>query len=113
MLVNSGQGNFPVAAATGRVSALSFMVNGLIDLGPDDGPQVFAGGGAGYSHAQVNVFIHTQFLPGSVDNQLGGSPCIPGGTIAVCSNPITGLGTGRPTATRLPREFQFGLKLYF
>ena len=56
MLVNSGQGNFPLAAATGRVSALSFMVNGLIDLGPDDGPQVFAGGGAGYSHAQVNVF---------------------------------------------------------
>ena len=56
MLVNSGQGNFPLAAATGRVSALSFMVNGLVDLGPDDGPQVFAGGGAGYSHAQVNVF---------------------------------------------------------
>ncbi len=56
-----------------------------------------------------NVFNHTQFLPGSVDNQLGGSPCVPGGTIAVCANPTT----GRPTATRLPREFQFGLKLYF
>lgn len=56
-----------------------------------------------------NVFNHTQFLPGSVDNQLGGSPCVPGGTIAVCANPTT----GRPTATRLPREFQFGAKLYF
>ena len=56
-----------------------------------------------------NVFNHTQFLPGSVDNQLGGSPCVPGGTIAVCANPTT----GRPTATRLPREFQFGIKLYF
>jgi hypothetical protein len=56
-----------------------------------------------------NVFNHTQFLPGSVDNQLGGSACVPGGTILVCANPTT----GRPTATRLPREFQFGLKLYF
>lgn len=55
MVVNSGQGFYPAAPATGRASALSFMVNGLIDLGPDDGPQVFAGGGVGYSHAQINA----------------------------------------------------------
>ena len=56
MVVNQGQGFFPSSPATGRASALSFMVNGLIDLGPDDGPQVFAGGGVGYSHVQVNAF---------------------------------------------------------
>jgi hypothetical protein len=55
-----------------------------------------------------NVFNHTQFLPGSVDNQLGSSACVPGGTALVCSST-----TGRPTATRNPREFQFGAKLYF
>ena len=56
MVVNQGQGFFPSSPATGRASALSFMVNGLIDLGPDDGPQVFAGGGVGYGHVQVNAF---------------------------------------------------------
>jgi hypothetical protein len=55
-----------------------------------------------------NVFNHTQFAPLSVDNSLGTSACVPGGTIAVCTTT-----TGRPTATRLPREFQFGLKMYF
>jgi len=55
-----------------------------------------------------NVFNHTQFLPSSVDNSLGGSACVPGGTILTCSST-----TGRPTATRNPREFQFGLKMYF
>ena len=56
MVVNQGQGFFPSSPATGRASALSFMVNGLVDLGPDDGPQVFAGGGVGYAHVQVNAF---------------------------------------------------------
>ena len=56
MVVNKGQGFFPSSPATGRASALSFMVNGLVDLGPDDGPQVFAGGGVGYGHVQVNAF---------------------------------------------------------
>ena len=55
-----------------------------------------------------NVFNHTQFFLESANgNVLGGSPCVPGG-IAVC-----GSTTGRPGSTRLPREFQFGLKLYF
>jgi hypothetical protein len=55
-----------------------------------------------------NVFNHTQFLPSSIDNQLGGGACVPGSAILVCSST-----TGRPTATRNPREFQFGLKMYF
>src|SRR5690242_13036401 len=33
--------------ASGSTSALSFMVNGLLDFGDDDGVQGFVGGGAG------------------------------------------------------------------
>src|SRR6266516_2898524 len=55
-----------------------------------------------------NVFNHTQFFLESANgNVLGGSACVPGG-LAVCTST-----TGRPGSTRLPREFQFGLKLYF
>lgn len=55
-----------------------------------------------------NVFNHTQFfLEGANGNVLGSSPCVPGG-IAICL-----ATTGRPGSTRLPREFQFGLKMYF
>ena len=36
----------------GNSSALSFMLNGLLDFGPDDGLQGFAGGGVGV--ARVN-----------------------------------------------------------
>jgi len=55
-----------------------------------------------------NVFNHTQFFLESANgNVLGSSPCVPGG-IAVCTST-----TGRPGSTRNPREFQFGLKLYF
>ncbi|MEY4160734.1 MAG: hypothetical protein RLZZ136_1355, partial [Pseudomonadota bacterium] len=35
------------AAVDGKADALSFMVNGLLDFGPDDGLQGFIGGGAG------------------------------------------------------------------
>jgi hypothetical protein len=55
-----------------------------------------------------NVFNHTQFfLEGVNGNVLGSSPCVPGGT-AICTST-----TGRPGSTRNPREFQFGLKMYF
>ncbi|HKE56247.1 MAG TPA: TonB-dependent receptor, partial [Pyrinomonadaceae bacterium] len=55
-----------------------------------------------------NVFNHTQFFLESANgNVLGSSPCVPGG-IAVCTST-----TGRPGSTRNPREFQFGIKLYF
>ena len=39
---------------TGNVSALSFMVNGLLDFGPDDGLQGFVGGGAGVGRVKLN-----------------------------------------------------------
>ncbi len=38
---------------TGNVSALSFMMNGLLDFGPDDGLQGFVGGGAGIGRVKV------------------------------------------------------------
>ncbi|WP_043607470.1 outer membrane protein, partial [Novosphingobium sp. B-7] len=39
----------------GSTSALSFMVNGLLDFGPDDGLQGFIGGGAGVAKAKYYV----------------------------------------------------------
>jgi outer membrane protein OmpA-like peptidoglycan-associated protein len=47
---NGGTGSFAAGTyngATGRSSALSFMVNGLLDFGDDDGIQGFVGGGVG------------------------------------------------------------------
>lgn len=43
----------------------------------------------------INAFNHTQFITTSINNQLGSTT------------------TGLPSAARLPREFQFALKLYF
>ena len=37
----------------GATSALSFMLNGLLDFGPDDGLQGFVGGGVGVSRGKV------------------------------------------------------------
>lgn len=37
----------------GAASALSFMLNGLLDFGPDDGLQGFVGGGVGVSRGKV------------------------------------------------------------
>jgi len=55
-----------------------------------------------------NVFNHTQFFLESANgNVLGSSACVPGG-VAICTST-----TGRPGSTRNPREFQFGLKMYF
>jgi hypothetical protein len=55
-----------------------------------------------------NVFNHTQFFLESANgNVLGSSPCVPGG-VAICTST-----TGRPGSTRNPREFQFGIKMYF
>ncbi|NOU02655.1 MAG: porin family protein, partial [Novosphingobium sp.] len=38
---------------SGRVSTLAMMLNGLIDIGPDDGLQGFIGGGVGYAHSKL------------------------------------------------------------
>lgn len=47
----------------------------------------------------TNVFNHTQFTGV--------------GTTLSVTNPLTTNLVGRPSSTRFPREFQFGLKLYF
>src|SRR4051812_36817209 len=52
------------AGVKGRNDALSFMVNGLVDLGPDDGLQAFAGGGVGV--ARVHSFIPTAVSVGTI-----------------------------------------------
>src|ERR1700712_4062732 len=48
----------------GHTDALSFMVNGLVDFGPDDGLQGFVGGGVGV--ARVHSFIPTPVTFGTV-----------------------------------------------
>ncbi|MEP3723603.1 MAG: outer membrane beta-barrel protein, partial [Parasphingorhabdus sp.] len=46
-----------VRTINGEVNALSFMLNGLLDFGDDDGIQGFAGGGVGVARTEVtNVF---------------------------------------------------------
>ncbi|WP_156441995.1 outer membrane beta-barrel protein, partial [Blastomonas sp. CCH7-E1] len=41
-------------ASVGSANALAFMVNGLIDFGPDDGLQGFVGGGVGVARTDFN-----------------------------------------------------------
>lgn len=56
-------GNYTVA---GDANALSFMVNGLLDFGDDDGLQGFVGGGVGVARVDVNtVFAAPAFLDDS------------------------------------------------
>ena len=50
----AGTGSFD---SVGDVNALSFMVNGLIDFGEDDGVQGFVGGGAGVARVDVQNLI--------------------------------------------------------
>ena len=47
-------GNFNYAG--GRTSALSFMVNGLLDFGDDDGIQGFVGGGVGVARVKADNY---------------------------------------------------------
>jgi OOP family OmpA-OmpF porin len=55
----------------GRTNALSFMVNGLLDFGPDDGVQGFVGGGVGVARVKfrnLNFFSNFPFLSDSDTN---------------------------------------------
>jgi opacity protein-like surface antigen len=47
-------GGGPVFGASGSTSALSFMVNGLLDFGDDDGVSGFVGGGVGVARIDYN-----------------------------------------------------------
>ncbi|OWK27629.1 OmpA family protein [Sphingomonas dokdonensis] len=55
-LVNAGPGTYDYAG--GRSSALSFMVNGMLDFGDDDGIQGFIGGGAGVARIKSRVALN-------------------------------------------------------
>lgn len=46
-----------IYAANGEVNALSFMLNGLLDFGPDDGLQGFVGGGVGVARVDADATI--------------------------------------------------------
>ena len=50
--VNAPAGSYD--GAGGRTSALSFMLNGLLDFGDDDGIQGFVGGGVGVARVKAN-----------------------------------------------------------
>ena len=52
-LVNIASGSLD---AGGRTSALSFMVNGLLDFGDDDGIQGFIGGGVGVARIKADSY---------------------------------------------------------
>ena len=47
---------FPASrdSAQGHTSALSFMINGMIDIGDDDGISGFVGGGVGYARTKFH-----------------------------------------------------------
>ena len=52
-----GGATFGPRSINGEVNALSFMLNGLLDFGDDDGIQGFAGGGVGVARTEVtNIF---------------------------------------------------------
>ena len=51
----SGTTSYTDAQLGGGAEALSFMANGLLDFGPDDGLQGFVGGGVGVGRVKVGV----------------------------------------------------------
>ncbi len=58
--------------AGGDASVLSFMLNGLLDFGPDDGLQGFVGGGAGVARTKANGVTIDTTGPGVVDDSDSG-----------------------------------------
>jgi len=56
-LGTSPAGNFDYAG--GSTSALSFMINGLLDFGDDDGIQGFVGGGVGVARVRAKLALNT------------------------------------------------------
>lgn len=54
-------------AANGSFDALSFMLNGLLDFGPDDGLQGFVGGGVGVARTGFDATVR-ESSPGAFDD---------------------------------------------
>lgn len=80
--VTVGTSGFPAGAngnlafpetvdARGEANALSFMVNGLFDFGPDDGLQGFVGGGLGVARTAIDARITESGSPGVDDSDSG------------------------------------------
>ena len=57
-LGSTASGNYDYAG--GSTSALSFMLNGLLDFGADDGIQGFIGGGVGVARVKANYALNTR-----------------------------------------------------
>lgn len=51
-------GNYSYAGR--ETTALSFMINGMLDFGPDDGLQGFVGGGAGVARVKSKIALNTR-----------------------------------------------------
>ena len=58
--------------AAGGTGVLSFMVNGLLDFGPDDGLQGFVGGGVGVARVKNAIYTSAPFNVGGVDDSASG-----------------------------------------
>lgn len=56
--VNAIAGTYDYAG--GKTSALSFMVNGMLDFGSDDGVQGFVGGGVGVARVKAEYGLNTR-----------------------------------------------------
>ena len=56
---------------SGDVNALSFMLNGLLDFGPDDGLQGYVGGGVGVARTSYEVTPYSN-LASSIDDSDSG-----------------------------------------
>ena len=56
---NRTVGTFTAPAVAGDSSNLSFMLNGLLDFGPDDGLQGFVGGGVGVARVNQQLSINS------------------------------------------------------
>ena len=57
--------------AAGDVSSLSFMLNGLLDFGPDDGLQGYVGGGVGVARTSYEASLNTTAAPSLDDSDSG------------------------------------------
>ncbi len=55
--INAPAGTYDYAG--GRTTALSFMLNGLLDFGDDDGIQGFVGGGVGVARVKTRIGLNT------------------------------------------------------
>ena len=63
-LGNSGNAGYFIDT-NGDVNALSFMLNGMVDFGDDDGLQGFVGGGVGVARTELTNIIATPWLDDS------------------------------------------------